>query len=83
MWNTADIVGSQVLTEEGQLLGTLTDVLASKAHDIWVVQSSPDGKDVILIPALKTIVRSVDPEQKKIVVALPPGLADIYRPPVA
>ncbi|MGA2089844.1 MAG: PRC-barrel domain-containing protein [Endomicrobiales bacterium] len=79
MWNTVDIVGCSVVTEEGQLLGILADVLPSKAHDIWVVKSAPDSTDELLIPALKTIVLTVDPSEKKIVVALPPGLADIYR----
>jgi 16S rRNA processing protein RimM len=83
MWNTADIVGSEVVTEEGQRLGILMDVLYSKAHDIWVVESSPGSKDELLIPALKSIVRSVDTAAKKIIVVLPPGLVDIYRPPAA
>lgn len=83
MWKTADLVGSEVLTQDGQKLGVLVDVLPSKAHDVWVVRAAPDGSDEMLIPALKTVICSVDVDAKKIVVALPPGLLDVYRPPVA
>lgn len=83
MWKTGDITGSEVVTEEGALLGVLVNVLPSRANDIWVVQPGAPDAGEILIPALKTVVRSVDVAARRIVVALPPGLLDIYRSPDA
>lgn len=60
----ADILGSEVVTEEGELLGTLKDVTQASA-DIYTLAT--EGKD-ILFPAAKGVVVSVDVEGKKITV---------------
>lgn len=75
-WDVSAIAGSEVVDSAGISLGTLIDVLPSGGNDIWVVRK--DGAEV-LIPALKSVVLEVDPEQKRIVVALPPGLKEIYE----
>ena len=60
----ADILGSEVVTEEGELLGTLTDVRGA-ATDIYTVTS--ENKE-IMFPALKEVILSIEPEDKKITV---------------
>ena len=48
-----DLYGMAVYTEEGELLGSLSDILFTGANDVYVVQSAdPDKKD-ILLPAIK------------------------------
>lgn len=79
MWKVADIAGSEVIDQSGAALGILEDVLPSGANDVWVVRSPSLPKGEMLIPALKSVVVSVDPEHKKIVVNLPPGLKEIYE----
>lgn len=60
----ADILGSEIVTSEGELLGTLTDVRGA-ATDIYTL--SCGGKE-ILFPALKEVILSIDPAAKKITV---------------
>jgi 16S rRNA processing protein RimM len=54
----------------------LVDVLPSGGNDIFVVQQ---GMRDMLIPALNSIVRSIDLKQRRIVVTLPQGLKEIYE----
>lgn len=64
---TADLIGMQVETEDGQILGTVGDVLAMPAHDILVVGE-------IMIPARKEFVLDVDLEGGMILVRLIEGM---------
>lgn len=66
-----DLVGCEVVTEAGQLLGSVTQVLQGRANDVYVVGQ---GKSEILLPAVKQVIRSVHIPTKKIVVSLLPGL---------
>ncbi len=69
-----DLVGYDVLTEDGQPVGTLSDVLRLPANDAFVVRLHPGRftgssprSDEVLIPAVREFVR-IDTEHKKIVV---------------
>ena len=66
-----DIVESEVFDIHGELLGKLVDVLQTGANDVYVVK---DQKREILIPALKTVVKEINLQNKKIIVDLPEGL---------
>jgi 16S rRNA processing protein RimM len=66
--------GLVVRDPEGALLGTLADVLANPANDIWVVRTAA-GRDV-LVPAVKEFVRGVDLDAGVIVVAPIEGMFD-------
>lgn len=68
----ADLIGMLVVTEEGENFGTLKDVLATGANDVYVV-SREDGTEVLL-PAIKDCVKAVDMEQKEITVHIMDGL---------
>lgn len=63
--------GCEVVTEGGRSLGTLREVIANPANDIWVVV---DGGGETLVPALKDVVVSVDVAAKRVVVREIPGL---------
>lgn len=60
-----DIIGLQVVTETGEVVGDVNDVMQLPANDVWVVMK--DGKEV-LIPALKQVITSVDLKQRKVVI---------------
>lgn len=66
-----DLVGGTVVQENGEALGTLTSVMRGSANDVYVVGQ---GKNEILLPAVKQVVRSVDIAKRQIVVTLIPGL---------
>ncbi len=68
----ADLIGSHVVTDEGEAFGTLKDVLATGANDVYVV-SRQDGTEALL-PAIKDCVKEIDMERKIITVHIMDGL---------
>ncbi|HVO33691.1 MAG TPA: PRC-barrel domain-containing protein [Elusimicrobiota bacterium] len=76
MYRVRDLAGCGVFADDGRKLGELVDVLPSGGNDIFVVQRGPKE---ILIPALKSVVRKIDLAARRIEVALPPGLLDVYE----
>lgn len=69
-----DIIGCKVYEENGSLLGEIKDVLETGSNDVYVVQD--ENKKEILIPALKSVVREINIQDKKVVVILPEGLIE-------
>lgn len=67
-----DIVGCAVISDEGENLGVVTDVLTPGANDVWVVKR-PKGKD-LLLPVIDEVVLDVDLSAKQIKVHLLEGL---------
>ncbi len=70
-----DLIGLEVITDEGEKLGTLTDVLLTGANDVYCVTRA-DGKE-ILIPAIKDCILDVSPERGTMEVHLLEGLLDL------
>ena len=70
----ADLIGHKVESDEGEDLGTLSDVLQTGANDVYVL--SKEGEDDILLPAIKECVKEVDIENGTILVHLLPGLRE-------
>ena len=66
------ILGLQVWTSQGELLGRVREILSAPSNDIYVV--SHDGKE-LLLPAIEEVVLEVDLEGGRMVVELLPGLA--------
>ena len=64
------LVGLKVITVEGQLLGTIAEVLETGANDVYVVK----GDKEILIPAVADVIKSVDLEKGQVIVQLIEGL---------
>ena len=65
------LLGLRVLTEEGEELGRLKEVLETGSNDVYVV--SGDAGE-LLIPALRDVILQVQLDQGVMVVCLPPGL---------
>ncbi|MCP8616544.1 ribosome maturation factor RimM [Salirhabdus salicampi] len=69
-----EIIGSTVVTDEGEELGVIKEVLAPGANDVWVVERKK-GKD-LLIPYIDDVVRTVDIHNKKVTIQPMEGLLD-------
>lgn len=68
----ADLIGLKVVSDEGEELGDLSDVLQTGANDVYVVskENTPD----LLIPAIRDCIRQVDIESGTMQVHLLAGL---------
>ncbi len=64
-----DLVGLQVFDETGSQLGTLKEVLQPGANDVYVIQLAKGGE--MLLPALRSVVLSVDIAGQRMVVRPP------------
>lgn len=71
-----DLVGCDVLSVDGTHLGRVKDVYATGANDVLAVERET-GRE-LLIPALKSVVKELEPGRGRIVVDLPAGLVDVY-----
>ena len=69
-----DLIGLKVYTSDDQYLGRLDSIIETGANDVYVVNK--DDRE-ILIPALKSVVRSIDIESKIMQVELPEGLDEV------
>lgn len=69
-----DLIGLKVVTDEGNELGELTDVLQTGANDVYVV-ALPDKKEVLL-PAIKQCILDVNLEDGIMTVHVMKGLMD-------
>lgn len=67
-----DLIGIEVYTKEGELLGNITDIFPTGSNDVYVVKDEL-GKQ-ILLPAICKVIKNVDVEAKKMIVELIPGL---------
>lgn len=69
-----DLLGSSIVTEDGELVGELIDVLERGGSDLYVIKTNDSE---ILLPAVKEFVLSVNVSQKIIKVNIPEGLKDL------
>jgi 16S rRNA processing protein RimM len=72
-----EVIGLRVEDTTGRPLGSVTDILETGANHVYVVQ--PDqraggGGKEILVPAIKDVVRSIDPSAGRMVIDPLPGL---------
>ncbi|MGM9927491.1 MAG: ribosome maturation factor RimM [Bacillus sp. (in: firmicutes)] len=67
-----EIIGCTVVTDAGEELGKIREILTPGANDVWVIQAKK-GKD-ILIPYIDEIVREIDVINKKITITPMEGL---------
>ncbi|WP_172189736.1 ribosome maturation factor RimM [Lentilactobacillus kribbianus] len=66
------IIGLNVVTETGQTLGTIKEILAPGANDVWVVQR--DGQKDLLLPKIDDVIKKIDLANKQVTVELLEGL---------
>ena len=69
----SDIIGLAVETDEGEALGTVTDIFQTGANDVWAVGG---GKKEYMIPYIEDVVKTVDIGNGKIVITPIEGLLE-------
>lgn len=67
------IEGMKVITDEGEYLGEVKEIISTGSNDVYVV--SEGGKECLL-PAIKEVIKRIDPAKKVMIVHLLEGLID-------
>jgi len=65
------IIGLEVWTTHGELLGKITDILTSKSNDNYVVSGD---RGEILVPAIEDVVKSIDLDSERVIIEPIEGL---------
>ena len=69
-----ELLGLNVYLDTGQYMGTLSEIIPTKAHDIYVVR---EGDKEVCIPAIYEVIRDVDVANKKMVISALEGLLEL------
>ena len=70
----ADLIGMEVFLENGDVFGTLTEVIQTGANDVYQVRTDRYGD--VLIPAIHDCICSVDVENGRMTVHLLDGMLE-------
>lgn len=70
------LVGLEVVTEAGERVGAVTEVLHLPGQDVLAVRAAPEARE-ILVPFVAEIVPQVDLDSGRVVIRPPAGLLDI------
>ena len=68
-----ELIGLTVITDEGLVLGEITDILQAGAADVYVI-TGPGGET--LIPAIADVVRSISLPERRVLITPLPGMLD-------
>lgn len=68
----ADLIGMDVLLEDGTVFGTLKDVMETGANDVYVIDTKDKGE--VLLPAIRECILDVNVEENTMTVHLMKGL---------
>ena len=68
------LIGLAVVSEAGEPLGTLAEILETGANDVYLVKG---GAAELLLPAIKSVIRAIDLPAQTITVRIPDGLLDL------
>ncbi len=71
----ADLIGLDVVTDEGEEIGVINDVLNTGSNDIYEVKR--EGKKNLLLPVIDEVVLDIDIESGKVTVHMIDGLEDL------
>lgn len=67
-----EILGCEVKTTDGRMLGEIKEILSPGANDVWVVKQT--GKKDLLIPYIEDVVTDVDINNKQVTIEPMEGL---------
>ena len=68
----ADLIDCTVFDENGAELGVLQDVFSTGSNDVYDIRR--EGAKPLLVPIIEGVVKSVDTDNKKIIIKIPEGL---------
>lgn len=66
------VIGLQVITDEGETLGTVKEVMETGANDVYIVDTEHYGE--VLLPAIPSIILKTDVEAGIVTVHIMDGL---------
>lgn len=67
------LLGTQVFTNDGRLIGRLIEILETGANNVFVVESA---QRQILLPDIPEVIKEIDIEKGRLVIDPIPGLID-------
>ena len=70
----ADLLDCEVFALSGEKIGILQDVFSTGSNDVYDIKR--ENAKNLLVPIIEGVVKSVDTENKKIVIKIPEGLED-------
>jgi 16S rRNA processing protein RimM len=70
------LIGLEVWTTQGELLGNITEILTAESNDNYVVSGA---KGEILIPAIEDVVKSIDLDKRHMVIEPIEGLLSLNQ----
>ncbi|MFC1974494.1 ribosome maturation factor RimM [Chloroflexota bacterium] len=70
------LIGLEVWTTQGELLGNITEILTAESNDNYVVSGA---KGEILIPAIEDVVSSIDLNKGQVVIKPIDGLINLNK----
>ena len=70
----ADLIDLKVVTDDGKVLGYLTEVMETGANDVYVVETE-DGQE-LLLPAIRDCILDVDLDEEVMTVHVLEGLLE-------
>ena len=76
-WYEDDILGFDVVLEDGTSVGTVAGLETREVQDLLTVKDA-DGHE-ILVPFVEEIVPDIDEDVRKVVLTPPPGLLELGR----
>lgn len=68
-----DVIGLDVITVEGRILGLVAGILETRSNDVYLVKN---GTKELLVPAIASVIECIDLEKRIIRVNLPEGLEE-------
>jgi len=69
-----EIIGCRVVSEEGEELGTISEILSPGANDVWVVDRPKGSGKQLLLPVIDDVLINVNKKEKVVTVHLMEGL---------
>ncbi len=69
-----DLLGCLVKTDDGRALGEISDIIKTGSNDVYVVED--ENKKSVLIPVIPDVIKSVDVEEKLVIITPIKGLID-------
>ncbi len=73
-WYWHQLIGLDVWTTRGEHVGTLAQILETGSNDVYIVKRVGGGE--ALIPAIESVIKSVDLDQKRMTIEPLPGMID-------
>jgi 16S rRNA processing protein RimM len=68
-----ELIGMEVLSENGEKLGTIVDIFETGSNDVYVMKR---GRKEVYLPATREVIKQVDRKAKQMVIHLMDGLMD-------